>query len=220
MFLVVGIYGFPAFVIGGLSFRGGAIFTPTEAAVMCAMLAIFIGVYVYRQTTWRGVLSATLATAPRIGMIFWIITNAILFSYLLVQEGVPARFAEWLVASEMPPWAFLMLVNLALIVAGLFIDGIPMILIFVPVLFPATQALGIDPIHFGILIVVNIELGLLTPPVGLNLFVASGISGMPLPQVMRVVLPWMVVSVVQLLLITYIPAISTFLPGLMSEGVP
>lgn len=217
VFLIVGIYGFPPFSIGDVHFRGGAIFTPTEAAVMLAFAALLIGRYVYRQASWWDTLATTIAVAPRIGMIFWIVTNAILFSFLLAQEGVPTRFAEWLVSIDMPAWIFLLLVNLALIIAGLFMDGVPMILLFAPVLFPAAVALGIDPIHLGIIMVVNIELGLLTPPVGLNLYVASTITGMPLTQVMRAVLPWMAATVLMLIVVTYVPIISTFLPSMMVE---
>jgi C4-dicarboxylate transporter DctM subunit len=104
-----------------------------------------------------------------------------------------------------------------LIAAGMFLDGVPMILMFMPVLFPAAQSLGINPIHLGIVVVVNIELGLLTPPVGMNLFVASTITKAPLPEVVRAVLPWMSMTLLTLLLVTYVPIISTFLPSLMSN---
>jgi C4-dicarboxylate transporter DctM subunit len=107
------------------------------------------------------------------------------------------------------------MVNLLLIVVGFFMEGVPVILMFIPLLFPAAQAMGIDPVHFGIIVVVNIELGLITPPVGLNLFVGSSISNMPVLTVFRACLPWMIATVITLILVTYIPAISLFLPGLM-----
>jgi C4-dicarboxylate transporter DctM subunit len=217
LFLVIGIYGFPAFTVGDLSFEGGAIFTPTEAALMTASAALLIGFFIYRQTTLRSMAATVLQVTPRVGMVFWIVTNAVLFGFFLAQQGVPTALAEWLVSMNMSPWLFLLLVNLILVVAGMFLDGVPMILMFMPVLFPAARALGIDPIHFGIMVVVNIELGLLTPPVGLNLFVASTISGVPLQQVIRAVLPWMCVTVLMLVLVTYIPIISTFLPSLMVD---
>ncbi|GGE31303.1 C4-dicarboxylate ABC transporter permease [Agaricicola taiwanensis] len=217
VFLVIGIYGFPAFSLGGMTFEGGAIFTPTEAALLCATAALLIGVLIYRQTTLRSLVSTVLTVTPRVGMVFWIVTNAVLFGFFLAQQGVPTALANWLVSMDMPVWAFLLLVNLILIVAGMFLDGVPMILMFMPVLFPAAKALGVDPIHFGIMVVVNIELGLLTPPVGLNLFVASTISGVPLARVIVAVLPWACVTLTMLILTTYLPIISTFLPSLMVD---
>jgi C4-dicarboxylate transporter DctM subunit len=217
VFLMVGIYGFPAFTVGSWSFQGGAIFTPTEAAVMCSLAALLLGVFVYRRTTWRSLISTVVKVTPRIGMIFWIITNATLFGFFVADQGVPDALAHWLVSIAMPRWAFLMMVNFALIIAGLFLDGVPMILTLIPVLYPAAIAVGINPIHFAIVVVVNIELGLQHPPMGMNLFVVSSISDVPLPQVIRATLPWMSVTVVMLLIITYVPWISTFLPSLMAN---
>jgi C4-dicarboxylate transporter DctM subunit len=217
LFLVVGIYGFPAFSIGNFAFQGGALFTPTEAALMCCFGALLIGFFIYREMSVKGLYTTVIAIMPRIGMIFWIVTNAVLFGFFLAQQGVPTRLAEWLVDQQMPAWAFLLMVNIILIAAGMFLDGVPMILMFMPVLFPAAQSLGINPIHLGIVVVVNIELGLLTPPVGMNLFVASTITKAPLPEVVRAVLPWMSMTLLTLLLVTYVPIISTFLPSLMSN---
>ncbi|MGE0797390.1 MAG: TRAP transporter large permease [Lautropia sp.] len=215
LFLIVGIYGFPAFSFGSFQVKGGALFTPTEASIVCALAAILIGAFVYRQLTWRGVLDTISDVMPRVGMIFWILTTAMIFGFYLAQEGVPAALAEWVVGVGMPAWGFLMMVNVILIVAGLFLEGIPMILLFMPVLFPAAQALGIDPIQFGIIVVVNIELALLSPPVGLNLMVAGSIANMTQGEVVRAALPWIAVTVLHLLLVTYVPWISTFLPSLM-----
>ena len=217
VFLVVGIYGFPAFSLGRWSFQGGAIFTPTEAAVMCALFALLIGVLVYRKIRIGSLAATVVKVTPRIGMIFWIITNATLFGFFLANQGVPDALANWLVAIQMPRWAFLMMVNVVLIIAGLFLDGVPMILTCIPVLYPAAIAVGVDPIHFAIIVVVNIELGLQHPPMGMNLFVVSSISGVPLGRVIRATLPWMSVTVVQLLIVTYVPWISTFLPSLMTN---
>ena len=216
-FLVVGIYGFPPFSLGSYHFKGGAIFTPTEAAVMCSLAALLIGVFVYRKTTFRSLIGTVVMVTPRIGMIFWIITNATLFGFFLADQGVPDALAQWLVSIALPKWAFLMMVNFALIIAGLFLDGVPMILTLVPVLYPAAVAVGVDPIHFAIVVVVNIELGLQHPPMGMNLFVVSSISDVPLPTVIRATLPWMMVTVLMLLIITYVPWISTFLPSLMQN---
>ena len=179
LFLIIGIYGFPEFDIGAVAFKGGAIFTPTEAAVMCVALALVIGSAIYRQqrlsTIWRTVVDVM----PRVGMLFWIVTNAVLFGFFLAQEGVPDAVAQWIVSLDMEPWMFLLLVNIVLIIIGFFMDGVPVILMFVPVLFPASQAMGIDPVHLGIIIIVNIELGLVTPPVGINLYVGSAVANLP-----------------------------------------
>lgn len=215
LLLIVGIYGFPAFDAFGMQFSGGAIFTPTEAAIACSIFALAVGIFVYRRLSLHGVVETVVATTPRIGMIFWIIVNAVLFGFFLAQQGVPDAVARWLVEMNMPPWLFLLLVNLVLVVVGLFMDGIPVILMFMPVLFPAAQVMGVDPVHFGVIVVVNIELGLVTPPVGVNLYVGSTISNMPIHEVFLACLPWIAVDVIMLLLVTYVPFLSTFLPGLM-----
>lgn len=148
-------------------------------------------------------------------MVVWIITNAFIFGFLLTNMGVPRAVANWVSSMDMSVWVFLLAVNIIIILAGQMMQGIPIILIFVPVLFPAAMTLGIDPIHFGIMIIVNIELGMTTPPVGLNLFVASMISDMPILDVLRATVPWMLVDLVVLILVTYIPILSMFLPNLM-----
>jgi len=117
---------------------------------------------------------------------------------------------------ELSPWSFLLLINVLLVVVGFFLEGVPTILIFVPVLFPAAEAMGIDPVHFGIILVVNIELGLITPPVGLNLFVGASISGLSVMRVFRATLPWMIATIFTLILVTYVPQVSLFLPQLMN----
>jgi C4-dicarboxylate transporter DctM subunit len=216
LFLIIGIYGYPSFEAFGKQYEGGAVFTPTEAAIMCVFIALAIGLFIYRIQELRTILATIVRITPRIGMIFWIVTNAVLFGFYLTQAGVPNAIAEWLVSMNMQPWMFLLLVNLVLVIVGLFMDGIPTILMFMPVLFPASQVMGIDPVHFGIIVVVNIELGLVTPPVGVNLYVGSTISGLPIHRVFRACLPWIVVDVFVLLVVTYFPWLATFLPGLMT----
>lgn len=214
-FLLIGIYGVPAFTLGPISVKGGAIFTPTEAAVVCAGLSAFIGIFIYRETTLRGLIRTILDVTPRVGMIFWITTNAILFSFLLTQEGVPAALSQWLVEMQMPQWLFLLLVNIVLIIAGIFMDGVPMILLFMPMIFPAATSLGIDPLHLCIIVVVNIELALISPPVGINLYVSSTIARVPIHQVVVACLPWVSVVALMLVIVTYVPWLSTWLPGLL-----
>ena len=216
LFIVVGIYGFPEFDFAGSHYSGGAIFTPTEAAVMATALALLIGFFIYRELTVRDIPRAFVHASARVGMIFWIAANAVLFGFFITKLGIPKAVTEAIVAMELSRVEFLLIVNLFLIVVGFFLEGVPTILIFIPILFPAAEAVGIDPVHFGIITVVNIELGLVTPPVGLNLFVGSGVSGLPVMTVFRATIPWMVATIFTLLLVTYVPEISLFLPRLMN----
>ncbi|MFT7390752.1 MAG: C4-dicarboxylate transporter DctM subunit [Paracoccaceae bacterium] len=213
--ILVGIYGLPSFDLLGFKYRGGAVFTPTEAAVMATLLALLIGMFVYRELTARDAMRAIIETAPSVGMIFFITTNALLFAFFVTKLGIPAAVTAYLVSLGMEPWQFLLLVNLIFLIVGFFLEGVPTILMFVPVLFPAAMAMGVDPVHFGIIVIVNIELGLVTPPVGLNLFVASGVSGRPVLEVFRGALPWMTVTVLMLMLVTFVPQLSLFLPNLV-----
>lgn len=214
-FIVIGIYGFPELEIGTFYFDGGAIFTPTEAAVMSSLLAIIIGRFVYKELTVRDFSGAIVVSAARVGTIFWIAANAILFGFFVTKLGIPVIITDYIIGLDLEPWQFLLVVNVVLVIIGFFLEGVPTILIFMPILFPAAQAIGIDPVHFGIIVVVNIELGLITPPVGLNLFVGASISGLSVVSVFRATLPWMISTVVTLGLVTYIPTISLFLPSFM-----
>ena len=215
-FIVIGIYGFPKIEIDDFYFKGGAIFTPTEAAIMATMLALLIGMFVYREISLRQIPGTFVYAAVRAGMIFWIAANAVMFGFLITNLGVPKMITDTILAMELSPWSFLLLINVLLVVVGFFLEGVPTILIFVPVLFPAAEAMGIDPVHFGIILVVNIELGLITPPVGLNLFVGASISGLSVMRVFRATLPWMIATIFTLILVTYVPQVSLFLPQLMN----
>lgn len=210
-----GIYGPPRDIpLGLVTIPGGAIFTPTEAAVVAVFMALFVGIYAYRDLRWRDVPAVLVKAGGSIGMLFFIIINAVMFGFILGNEAVPHRLADWIVSFDLSPWLFLLAVNVILFFAGDFMDATPIILIFVPILFPAAMALGIDPIHFGILVVVNMELGAITPPVGMNLYMASTVSGMPLFEVMRAALPWILVVLFVLIVVTYVPWISTVVPEL------
>lgn len=215
-FIIIGIYGFPEMTIGSFEFDGGAIFTPTEAAVMATALALILGIFVYKEMRWNKVKSDIISSSANVGMIFWIAANALLFGFFITKLGLPVIITDWIVSMDLSPWQFLLIVNVLLIVVGFFLEGVPTILIFMPILFPAAQAVGIDPVHFGIIVVVNIELGLITPPVGLNLFVGSSISGMSVISVFRACLPWMLATIFMLILVTYVPIVSLFLPNLMN----
>jgi len=199
-------------VIGGI-YTG--IFTPTEAAAMSAAYAFFVSVYVYKDLTLKQVPKVLLDSANLSAMILYIITNAVLFSFLLTSEQIPQNLAAWINDMGLSPWMFLMVVNILLLIAGNFMEPSSILLITAPILFPVAMKLGIDPIHLGIVMTVNMEIGMITPPVGLNLYVASGIANMGLTEVTKACAPWILVMLAFLLLITYVPAISLWLPNLL-----
>lgn len=199
-------------VIGGIY---GGVFTPTEAAAVSAVYAFVVAVFIYRGLPWRRVPAALKQAANMSAMLLYIITNAILFSYLLTFEDIPQTTAQWIVDQGFTPWMFLLFVNVLLFFAGDFMEPTSIVLILAPLFLPVAQQLGIDPIHLGIIMTINMELGMITPPVGLNLYVASGLARMGLTDVTKAAAPWIVVVVAVLLLVTYIPAISLWLPNLM-----
>jgi C4-dicarboxylate transporter DctM subunit len=199
-------------ILGGIY---GGIFTPTEAAAVAAVYAFFVAIFVYRDIGMKDV-PRTLIDAGRVTvMLMFIIANALLFAYVLTTERIPQTIAEHIVNLGMAPWQFLVVVNILLLIAGNFMEPTGIILILAPILFPIAMRLGIDPVHLGIIMTVNMEIGMVTPPVGLNLFVTSGITGMPMMQVVRAALPWLSVLFVFLIIVTYVPQLSLWLPGLM-----
>jgi C4-dicarboxylate transporter DctM subunit len=145
-------------------------------------------------------------------MLMFIIGNAYLFAFVLTTEQVPQAMTQWITDLGLPPWAFLIMLNLVLLAAGSFMEATSVVLIFAPIMFPIAMALGIDPIHLGIIMTVNMEIGMVTPPVGLNLFVTSGVSEIPVTKVIRAALPWLVVLLAALIIVTYVPWVSLVLP--------
>ena len=203
-------------VMGGIY---SGIFTPTEAAAMAAVYAFIIAVFVYKDLKIKQVGKVLLDSASMSAMLLYIITNAVLFSFLMTSENIPQQMAAWLTAQGLGPIAFLLVVNVLLLIAGNFMEPSSIVLIMAPILFPVAVALGINPIHFGILIVVNMEVGMCHPPVGLNLYVASGITKMGISELTVAVMPWLLTMLGFLLLITYVPAISLWLPNLVYGSV-
>ncbi|MEX8497067.1 MAG: TRAP transporter large permease, partial [Leptothrix ochracea] len=175
-------------VMGGI-YTG--LFTPTEAAAMSAVYAFIIAVFVYKDLGLKDVPRVLLASANMSAMLLYIITNAVLFSFVLANEQIPQHLADWLVGMGLGPIAFLLVCNVLLLVAGNFMEPSSIVLIMAPILFPVAVKLGIDPVHFGILIVVNMEVGMCHPPVGLNLYVASGIAKMGITELTIAVWPWL-----------------------------
>ncbi len=199
-------------VIGGIY---AGIFTPTEAAAMSATYAFFVSVFIYKDLTLKQVPKVLLDSANLSAMILYIITNAVLFSFLLTSEQIPQAISVWINEMGLSPWMFLVVVNILLLIAGNFMEPSSILLITAPILFPVAMKLGIDPIHLGVLMTVNMEIGMITPPVGLNLYVASGISGLGLTDTTKACAPWILVMLAFLLLITYVPIISLWLPNLL-----
>ena len=196
-------------VIGGI-YTG--IFTPTEAAAMSAVYAFIVAVFIYKDLTLKQVPKVLLDSASMSAMLLYIITNAVLFSFLMTSEGIPQAMAGSLIDAGLGPIAFLLAVNVILLLAGNVMEPSSIVLIFAPILFPVAMQLGIDPVHFGILIVVNMEVGMCHPPVGLNLYVASGITKMGITELTVAVWPWLLTMLVFLGLVTYVPMISLWLP--------
>ncbi|MDN7865771.1 TRAP transporter large permease subunit [Burkholderia multivorans] len=199
-------------VMGGIY---SGVFTPTEAAAMSAVYAFLVSTCVYGDLPLRRVPQVLLDSASMSAMLLYIITNAVLFSFLMTSENIPQQMASWILDQGLGPIGFLLVVNVLLLMAGNVMEPSSIVLIMAPILFPVARQLGIDPIHFGILMVVNMEVGMCHPPVGLNLYVASGITRMGISELTVAVAPWLAAMLGFLLLVTYVPAISLWLPGLM-----
>ena len=199
-------------VIGGIY---SGMFTPTEAAAVSAVYAFVIAVFVYKDLNFRQVPKVLLDSAAMSAMLLYIITNAVLFSFLMTSEGIPQAMAGGIMDMGLGMIGFLLVVNLLLLLAGNVMEPSSIVLIMAPILFPVAMALGVDPVHFGIIMVVNMEIGMCHPPVGLNLYVASGITKMGITELTIAVLPWLLSMVGFLLLVTYVPQISLWLPRLV-----
>ena len=199
-------------ILGGIY---GGIFTPTEAAAVAAVYAFFIAVFVYRDIGMKEVPKVMLDAGRVTVMLMFIVANALLFANVLTTERIPQTIAEIIVGWGMPAWQFLVVVNILLLIAGMFMEPTGIILIMAPILFPIATRLGIDPVHLGIIMVVNLEIGMVTPPIGLNLFVTAGITKMSIMGVARAALPWTLVLLLFLIIITYVPAISLLLPNML-----
>ena len=196
-------------VMGGIY---SGIFTPTEAAAMSAVYAFIVAVFVYKDMGLKDVSRVLLSSANMSAMLLYIITNAALFSFIMTNENIPQAMADWMLGNGLGVISFLLAVNVILLLAGNFMEPSSIMLIFAPILFPIAMQLGIDPIHLGILMVVNMEVGMCHPPVGLNLYVASGITKMGITELTVAVWPWLLSMLGFLVLVTYWPNLSLWLP--------
>ena len=196
-------------VIGGIY---SGIFTPTEAAAMSAVYAFIVAVFIYKDLKLSEVPRVLLNSANMSAMLLYIITNAVLFSFLMTHENIPQAMADWMMGTGLGVVCFLLIVNVLLLLAGNVMEPSSIVLIMAPILFPIAMKLGIDPVHFGIMMVVNMEVGMCHPPVGLNLYVSSGITKMGITELTIAVWPWLLTMLVFLAMVTYIPMMSTWLP--------
>jgi C4-dicarboxylate transporter DctM subunit len=238
--IMIGIYGYPWYSSELGLYKESAIFTPTEAAAVASVYAFLVACFVYRdmgplserdghakrtvfQAPWALVTAwfdrdtrQTLFDAGKLTVtLMFVIANALILKHVLTEEQIPQHIATAMLSANFGPVIFLIIVNVILLIGGQFMEPSGLLVIVAPLVFPIAIELGIDPIHLGIIMVVNMEIGMITPPVGLNLFVTSGVAGMPMMSVVRASLPFLCVLLVFLIMVTYIPSISTYLPNML-----
>lgn len=202
----------PIIILGGIY---GGIFTPTEAAVVGAVYALIVGVFIYHELGWSEIYRSFRDTMLINGATTFILGLSVSFAYLVTMKQVPAMAANYMDSLSVSPLIILLMINIFLLVLGCFIDNISSCVILAPILLPIVMKLGIDPVHFGIFMTVNLSIGFVTPPYGANLFVASAVAGVSVDRISRYVWPLLLAMVISLMLITYIPQLSLFLPNLM-----
>jgi tripartite ATP-independent transporter DctM subunit len=199
----------PVILLGGIY---GGVMTPTEAAAVAAAYAFVVAAVIYRSISAREVYHTVLGSARSTAAIGMLIAGALAFNYVITSENIPNTVRNLLAGWEMSQWQFLLIVNVILLVLGCLLEGSTILLVVVPVLIPTAQALGIDMVHFGVVVVVNIMLGLITPPYGLLLFIVAKLSGSPLSAVVRDTMPFVIAMVAALMLITFVPELVLWLP--------
>lgn len=202
----------PVLVLGGIY---GGIFTPTEAAVVAVVYSLFVGMVIYREIGFADLPAIFRKSALTAAVILAIIAAAGLYGRIILSLQVPALVSDFVVGAIESPILFLILVNVLLLFVGMFLEAAAAILIFTPILLPIAQTFGIHPVHFGIIVVTNLAMGLFTPPVGLNLFVASQIANAGISRLSRYIIPFAVLVFVNILVISFLPSLSLWLPGLM-----
>ena len=202
----------PVIIIGGI-YQG--VFTPTEASVVAVFYAFIVGMFVYRAIGWRDVGPILRKSVLSSAVIMFIIAAAGLFSFLITRAGVPAAIGAWIAGAIESPWLFLLAVNLFLFVVGMFVETSASIIVLAPILAPVAMHFGIDPVHFGIVMIVNLALGMVTPPFGVNLFAACQVAGLSLEQIIGRLVPFVLVILACLLVITYVPEVPLFFRSLV-----
>jgi len=199
----------PAIVLVGIY---GGVVTVTEAAAIAAVVSLAVSLIYYRGFHWTETLWVIADALKSAGAIMLIVATALAFGHWMTASGVPAELVKWVLAKNMAPWQFLLAINVLLLVLGCFLEVIATLLLVLPILAPVLPALGVDPVHFSIIFTHNMEIALVHPPVGLNLFVLSTISHAPIGEVIRGVLPFLILLLIVLMIITYVPALTLWLP--------
>jgi TRAP-type C4-dicarboxylate transport system permease large subunit len=205
----------PVILIGGMTLGW---FTPTEAAMAAVIWALFLGLVRYRSMTFKTLTKATFDTIETTASVLFIVTAASIFAWLLTTSQAAQLLADWILGFTQEKWVFLLLVNLLILIVGCFIDTIAAITILVPILLPIVLKLGIDPIHFGLIMVLNLMIGLLHPPLGMVLFVLARIAKLSVERTTVAILPWLIPLFLALIAITYIPEVTLWLPKLVAAG--
>ena len=216
-FLAANLKAVPAMLIPVVIFVGiyGGYATIAEAAGLAALLAILVSLFVYRGCRLRDIVPVTAVAMRRSAAIIMIVVAALLFGHWLTETRMPARLVEFVTEIDLKAWQFLIFMNLAMLLLGTVLEGLSIVLITVPLVLPLFRQFGIDPVHYAIIVVVNVEMAMLTPPVGLNLFVLSGVSKAPVSEVIRGILPFLVLMAALLLMVTFLPDLSLMLPDLV-----
>lgn len=202
----------PVIILGGIHF---GVFTPTEASAAAVLYAVLVGRFVYRTLHWKMLPAILYRTALMSASILFIVATSAVFAWVLTVGQIPQQVAGWIAGMELSPIALLLAINVLLLLVGIFIEPLPGVMIMVPILAPLADAAGLNPLHFAIVVIVNLTLGMVTPPVGGLLFVTSIVSGVRMGPMMREARPMLVALLAVLLLLTYVPALSTWLPGLL-----
>jgi C4-dicarboxylate transporter DctM subunit len=202
----------PVIILGGIY---GGIFTPTEAAAVAIFYALFVGLFIYRDITMKDLYPLLAEAGVTSATVMLIVAAASVFSWVLTTSGIADGLAQSLLSITHNPYLLLLLINLIVIAMGLFMDAISIFYLLVPIFLPLVRKVGVDPVHFGIILTVNLAIGQITPPVGVNLMVASSLSGRPVRRIARAALPLVAAEAVVLLLVTYLPGLCLWLPGWM-----
>ena len=202
----------PVLLIGGMT---TGIFTPTEGAIAACVWAMVLGLAWYRTLSWKMFVKVCLDTVETTATVMFIVAAASIFGWMLTATGVTAQIAEWVLAVTKQPWLFLLMANLLMLFVGCFLEPTAAITILVPILLPIARQLGIDPVHFGLVMVLNLMIGLLHPPMGMVLFVLARVAKLSVERTTVAILPWLVPLLVSLIILTYVPAVGLWLPRLM-----
>lgn len=200
----------PVLLIGGMT---TGVFTPTEAAIAATAYALFLGMVVYRTLTWRGLIRVSMETIETMAIVLLIVAGASIFGYIITTTRVTDEIATLVLSVTSEPWAVLMLVNIFLLIVGCFMETIAAITILVPVLLPLMEKIGVDPVHFGIIMVLNLMIGLLTPPVGMVLYILARVANISFERTTKACAPFLIPLVISLLVVTYWPEMVLFLPN-------